>query len=97
MHQSGVIEEIAQAIQEASIATRDTAREISNTAKDLRDRDIVRRTTMAAEETKMVARQTTDLLKKTARETVDAVPKTEETVKEGAHRIKSITRKKRKK
>jgi hypothetical protein len=49
---------------------------------------------MAAEETKMVARQTTDLLKKTARETVEAVPKTEETVKEGAHRMKSITRKK---
>jgi hypothetical protein len=36
MHQSGDIEEIAQAIQEASIATRDTAREIINTAKDLR-------------------------------------------------------------
>ena len=31
IHQSGAIEEIAQAIQEASIATRDTAREISNT------------------------------------------------------------------
>ena len=84
MYQSGDIEEIAQAIQEASIATRDTAREISNTAKDLRDRDIIRRTTMAAEETKMGARQTTDLLKETARETVEA----------GAHRIKSIARKK---
>lgn len=53
----------------------------------MRDRDIIRRTTTAAaaEETKMVARQTTDLLKETARETVEA----------GAHRIKSIARKKR--
>ena len=50
----------------------------------MRDRDISRRTTTAAEETKMVARQTTDLLKETARETVEA----------GAHRIKSIARKK---
>jgi len=51
---------------------------------------------MAAEETRLVARQTTDLLKKTARETVEAVPKTEEAIKEGAHIVKSITRKKRK-
>jgi CTP-dependent riboflavin kinase len=77
IHQSGAIEEIAQAIQEASIATCDTAREISNTAKDLRDRDIIRRTTTAAEETKMVARQTTDLLKENARETDEAVSKSE--------------------
>jgi hypothetical protein len=42
----------------------------------------------------MVARQTTDLLKEAARETVEAVSKTGETVKERAHRIKSIARKK---
>jgi hypothetical protein len=41
----------------------------------------------------MVARQTTDLLKETARETVEPVSKTRETVKERAHRIKSIARK----
>ena len=42
IHESGAIEELAAAIPEASIASRDTARGINETAKDLKERGIIR-------------------------------------------------------
>ena len=41
---SGAIEEIARAIHEATTAVRDTANEINETVKDLKDRGIIRDT-----------------------------------------------------
>ena len=51
LHRSGAIHELTQAIQDAMIATRDTTQEISATARDLRERGIIRDTAGAIEET----------------------------------------------
>ena len=44
LRQSGAINELTSAIQEAMIAARDTTREINETAKELRDRGVIRDT-----------------------------------------------------
>ncbi len=44
LRQSGAINELTAAISEAMIAARDTTREINETAKDLRDRGVIRDT-----------------------------------------------------
>ena len=51
LRQSGAINELTSAIQEAMIAARDTTREINETAKELRDRGVIRDTASTIDET----------------------------------------------
>ena len=49
LRQSGAIDELRKAIQEAMIATRDTTQEINATARDLKERGIIKDTASAIE------------------------------------------------
>ena len=42
LHHSGAIDEFTQAVHEAVLAARDTAKEINVTSKDLKERGIIR-------------------------------------------------------
>ena len=51
LRESGAIDELTTAVYEAMIAARDTTREINETAKELKDRDVIKDTATAVEET----------------------------------------------
>ena len=51
LRQSGAINELIYAVQEAMIVPRDTTREISETARRARDRGVIRDTASAIDET----------------------------------------------
>ena len=55
LRQSGAINELTSAIQEAMLAARDTTREINETAKELRDRGVIRDTASTLDETTTAA------------------------------------------
>ena len=82
LHQSGAIDELTQAIQEAMIATRDTTQEISATARELRERGIIRDTASGIEETAIAAKATAETVKGAAQQVKEATPKTAETLRE---------------
>ena len=92
LRQSGAIDELTQAIQEAVIATRDTTQEISATARDLRERGVIRDTAGAIEETAIAAKETAETVKGSAQQVKKAAPKTAETLRE----LSSKTRKTKK-
>jgi methyl-accepting chemotaxis protein len=92
LHQSGAIDELTQAIQEAMIATRDTTQEISATARDLRERGVIRDTAGAIEETAIAAKETAETVKGSAQQVKKAAPKTAETLRD----LSSKTRKTKK-
>ena len=92
LRQSGAIDELTQAIQEAVIATRDTTQEISATARELRERGIIRDTASGIEETAIAAKATAETVKGSAQQVKKAVPKTAETLRE----LSSKTRKTKK-
>jgi hypothetical protein len=48
---SGAIDELTSTIHEAMIAARDATREINNTAKELKERGVIKDTATAVEET----------------------------------------------
>jgi methyl-accepting chemotaxis protein len=92
LRQSGAIEELTTAIQEAMIAARDTTREISDTAKDLRDRGIIKDTASTIDETTQAARDIAETVKTTAQQVKEAAPETIETVK----KVSAVKKKKNK-
>jgi hypothetical protein len=67
--QSGAIDELTEAVREATIAARDTAKEISETARDMRERGIIRETIDAAEETNVAARDSAQTVRETVSKT----------------------------
>ena len=69
IRQSGAINELTEAVREASIAARDTAKEISDTASDMRERGIIRETIDAVEETNIAARETAQTVRETVSKT----------------------------
>jgi methyl-accepting chemotaxis protein len=81
LRQSGAINELTAAIQEAMIAARDTTREINQTAKDLRDRGVIRDTASTIDETTTAAHEIAETVKGTAQQVKEAAPETIETVK----------------
>jgi methyl-accepting chemotaxis protein len=82
LRQSGAIDELTQAIQEAMIATRDTTQEISATARELRERGIIRDTASGIEETAIAAKATAETVRGAAQQVKEATPKTAETLRE---------------
>ncbi len=92
LRESGAIEEITQAIYEATVAARETAKELNNVAKELTDRGIIRDTAAAVEQTSMAARETVEIVRDTARQTVEVVPQTREAVNDAANKLKSKPR-----
>jgi methyl-accepting chemotaxis protein len=81
LRQSGAINELTSAIQEAMFAARDTTREINETAKELRDRGVIRDTASTIDETTTAAYEIAENVKGTAQQVKEAAPETIETVK----------------
>jgi methyl-accepting chemotaxis protein len=77
--------------ESGAIAARDTAKEINDATRDLKERGIIRDTAAAVEETAVTARETAETIKDTARQTAEAAPQTSEIVKE-AGKVRSKTR-----
>jgi hypothetical protein len=75
LHQSGAINELTQAVYEATIAARDTAREIRDTAMDLKEDGIIRGTSGAIQETTVAARVTVHTVRDIATSTGGTFPK----------------------
>jgi methyl-accepting chemotaxis protein len=69
LHQSGAINDLTQAVYEATVAARDTAREIRDTARDLKEEDIIGGTARAIQETSMAVRVAADTVRNMATET----------------------------
>ena len=65
IRESGAIDELTEAVKEATIAARDTAKEISETARDMRERGVIRDTINAAEEVNVAARETAQTVRET--------------------------------
>ena len=75
LHQSGAINELTQAVYEATVAARDTAREIRDTAMDLKEDGIIRGTSGAIQETTVAARVTVHTVRDIATSTGKTFPK----------------------
>jgi methyl-accepting chemotaxis protein len=91
LRESGAIEEITQAVLEASIAARDIAKEINDAARDIKERGIIKDTAAAIEEITITTRETAETVKDTARHAAESAPQTSEKVKE-AGKVRSKTR-----
>jgi methyl-accepting chemotaxis protein len=89
LRESGAIDEITQAICEATIAARETANELNNVAKDLTDRGIIKDAAAALEQTTIAARETVGIVRDTARQTAEVAPQTREAIKDAANKVKS--------
>ncbi|HYT02904.1 MAG TPA: hypothetical protein VEL70_08325 [Candidatus Acidoferrum sp.] len=75
LHQSGAINELTQAVYEATVAARDTAREIRDTAMDLKEDGIISGTAGAIQETTVAARVTVHTVRDIATSTGKTFPK----------------------
>jgi hypothetical protein len=67
IRQSGAIEELTEAVREATLAARDSAQEINGVATDLKKRGVIRDTINAGEEIKTTAQQTAQTVRDTVR------------------------------
>lgn len=94
VRESGAIDELTTAVHEATIAARDTTREISETARELKERGVIKDTATAVEETTVAAREIGETAKHTAQQVGESAPVTGEALRDAATKIKS-TRKKR--
>jgi hypothetical protein len=78
------------------VATKDTAKEISDAAKEIRDSHAAEGTASAMEETVKTVGETLQVTKDTARQVPKAAPKTTKTVRKGAvqatNRLKGAVR-----
>src|SRR6266487_6484880 len=75
LHQSGAINELAQAVYEATAAARDTAREIHDTTRDLKEDGIIGGTARAIQETTEAARVTVHTVRDIATEPAGTFPR----------------------
>jgi len=75
LHQSGAFNELTQAVYYATVAARDTAREIRDTARDLKEDGIVRGTASAIQQTTVAARVTVHTVRDMATDTAETFPK----------------------
>ena len=93
LRESGAIDELTSAIQEAMIAARDTTREINNTAKELNERGVIKDTATAIDETITTAREIGESVIHTAQQVGESAPLTGETIRNAATRAKTRTKK----
>ena len=75
LHQSGALDELTQAVYYATVAAHDTAREIRDTARDLKEDGIVRGTASAIQQTTVAARVTVHTVREMATRTAETFPK----------------------
>ncbi|MGC2573434.1 MAG: hypothetical protein WA364_18115, partial [Candidatus Nitrosopolaris sp.] len=76
LRESGAIDELTAAIQEAMIAARDTTREINETAKELNERGVIKDTATAVEKTVATAREIRESVIHTAQQVSESAPLT---------------------
>jgi hypothetical protein len=75
------------------IAARDTTREINATAKELKERGIIKDTATVVEETVATAREIHESVIDTAQQVSESAPLTGETIRNAATRVKTRTKK----
>lgn len=92
IHQSGAVDELVDSFREASLATRDTAKEINDAARALRDRGAIRETAVAIDETAKAAQETAETVRVAAKEVEEAAPITSETVRKTGRRLRRSPR-----
>ena len=92
LRESGAIDELTAAVHEAMIAARDTAREINETTKELKDRGVIKQTTIAVEETAAAAHEISETARETAQQVGESAPRTSEALRKAATRIKTRKR-----
>jgi hypothetical protein len=88
IRQSGAVEELVDSLRDASLATRDTAKEINAAAHDLRERGAIRETAAAIDETAKAAQETAETVRVAARDIGEAAPITSETVRKTGRRLR---------
>jgi predicted dinucleotide-binding enzyme len=79
---------LVTAVHEAIIAARDTAKEINETAKELKERGVTKETATNVEETVVVAREIGESVKHTVHQIGESAPLTNETLREATTKIK---------
>jgi methyl-accepting chemotaxis protein len=89
VHQSGAIDELVTAVHEVMIAARDTTKEISETAKELREREVIKETVNNVEETAVAAREISGTANQTAQQVGESAPLTSEALKKASTKVKS--------
>ena len=89
VHQSGAIDELATSVHEAMIAARDTTIEICETAKELRERGVIKDTVINVEETAIAASEISETAKHTAQQVGESARLTGEALRKAATRVKS--------
>src|ERR687898_605114 len=92
IRQSGAVEELVDSFREASLATRDTAKEINEAARALRDRGAIRETAVAIDETAKAAQETAETVRFAAREVGEAAPISSEAVRKTSRRLRRSPR-----
>ena len=92
IHQSGAVDELVDSFREASLATRDTAKEINDAARALRDRGAIRETAVAIDETAKAAQETAETVRFAAREVGEAAPISSEEVRKTGRRLRRSPR-----
>src|ERR687892_2917959 len=88
IRQSGAVDELVDSFREASLATRDTAKEINDAARALRERGAIRETAVAIDETAKAAQETAETVRGAAREVGEAAPITSESVRKTGRRLR---------
>ena len=71
---------------------RDTTREINETAKELKDRGVIKHTATAVEETAAAAREIGETARHTAQQVRESAPLTGETIRKAATGVKTRTK-----
>jgi len=89
VHQSGAIDELATSVHEAMIAARDTTIEICETAKELRERGVIKDTVINVKETAIAESEISETAKHTAQQVGESAPLTGEALRKTATRVKS--------
>lgn len=75
LHQSGAINELTHAVYDATVAARDTAREIRDIAEDLKEDGIIGGTASALQETTVAAGATVHTVRDIASGTAKTFPR----------------------
>ena len=88
------IDELTTAVHEPMIAARDTTREISEAARELKERGVIKDTGYChRRKTAVAAREIGETAKRTAQQVSESAPVTDDALRDAATKIKS-TRKK---
>jgi len=91
LRQSGAIDELGDAVHTASVVSRDTAKEISEAANELKESGLIKGTATAIEETTSAVRETIETVRQSAQEVKESMPQTSEALSQASKIIRKWT------